>query len=321
MKAPDVARALAERVEALVADLLPGGRREGHEWRCGSVAGEAGGSLGVHLVGAKRGLWADFAGGGSGDALDLVRAVLGLDMPGALAWSRRWLGIEEGEIALPRRPAAAAPANPDAAETLDPMRWRRPWNAARPIAGTPAETYLANRGLRFDDRQGRVLRFAERRARQAPSGDFEHHPAMLAALCDARTGEQIGIVNTYLQPDGSDRLRDKKGKTATGRAKGAVVMLSAWDEPTLGLTLCEGTETGIALLMADLAPVWACGGAGFLASFPLLGGIEALTVAGDADEAGRQAAEALAVRWRQADREVVIIAPPAGDWQQPRRSA
>src|SRR6476619_7600807 len=94
--APEIARMLAHRVEILARDLLPAGRREGPEWRVGSVAGEPGHSLGVHLTGAKAGVWSDFGTGEAGDALDLVRAVLGLDMPGALRWSQRWLGIEDG---------------------------------------------------------------------------------------------------------------------------------------------------------------------------------------------------------------------------------
>ena len=122
------------------------------------------------------------------------------------------------------------------------------------------------------------------------------------------------VANTFLRPDGLDRLRDKKGKTSTGRARGAAVMLSAFDEPTMGLVICEGAETGISILMAGLAPVWALGGAGNLAALPVLGGIEALTVAADADEAGQKAAEATAERWRAAGREVAIVTPPAGDW-------
>lgn len=308
----DVAQMLAERADQLVRDLLPAGHREGPEWRVGSVAGERGRSLGVHLVGTKAGIWGDFAAGIGGDALDLVRAVLRLDMLDALAWSRRWLRIDDGEAALPQR-AAAQPASE--ADHRDPLRWQHPWNAARPITGTLAATYLNRRGLHFDDPDARVLRYLARRVRKAPdSAVVENHPALLAALSDARTGEQCGIINIYLQPDGRDRLRDLKGKTCTGRAKGAVVMLSAFDEPTYGLTTCEGTETGIALRMADLAPVWAAGGAGFLAALPVLGSIESLTIAADADLPGQRAAEVVATRWRQAGREASIIAPPAGDW-------
>jgi Toprim domain-containing protein len=271
----------------------------------------------VHLTGAKAGIWADFSTGQKGDALNLVRAVFGLDVHDALVWSRTWLRLDDGEAPLPARPASrqASPEPPP-----DPDRWRFPWQAARPIAGTLAATYLAGRKLHFDDPAGRVLRFAARHGRKNPAGAPEHHPAMLAALCDVRTSEQSGIINIYLRPDGVDRLRDAKGKTSWGRAGGAAAMLSAFDEPTHGLTICEGVETGIALLQADLAPVWALGGAGNLKVFPVLGGIEALTIAADADPPGQAAAAAVAERWCAAGREVAIIAPPAGDWAAPRKA-
>jgi hypothetical protein len=235
---------------------------------------------------------------------------LGCGMIEALAWSRRWLGIDPGE-AVASRSSSLPPAKPF---VQDLARWPHPWKAATPIARTLAERYLRGRGLQLKDPTGRVLRYASQRARKSPQGDLEYHPALLAALSDARTGEQAGIINIYLKPDGRDRLRDRKGKTVTGRAKGAVVMLSDFDKPTAGLILCEGVETGIALLMAKMAPVWACGGAGLLKYFQVLGGIEALTIAADADKPGQQAAETLAARWRNARREVAIIAPPAGDW-------
>jgi hypothetical protein len=316
MKAAKIASALADRIEALAFELLPGGHREGHEWRAGSVAGEAGSSLGVHLVGRKRGVWCDFATGEAGDSLDLVRAVRKCDMAAAIGWSRRWLGIDEGESELPARPPAAI-----AAMDFDPDldRWRYPWRAAGPIAGTPGEAYLWGRGLHFDDPTGRLLRFARRRARKNTADELEYHPAVLALMRNVCTRKACGIVNIYLIPNGSGRIRDNKGKTCTGRAAGAAVMLSAFDEPTMGLVVCEGVETGIAVYQSGLRPVWSCGGAGNLAAFPVLGGIEALTIGADADEAGRQAAETCAARWREAGREAVIVAPPAGDWADGRR--
>jgi hypothetical protein len=315
--AGDIARALAQRIESLARDLLPAGHREGAEWRAGSLAGEAGHSLGVHLVGPKSGVWSDFATGQCGDALDLVRAVIQADMPAALAWAKRWLGIEAGGAELPPRGAIApAPAK------TDPGRWRWQWMQARPIAGTVAERYLSGRRLHFIDPGGRVLRFASQRWRLHPqTGNLEKHPALLALLSDIHTGGACGIINIFLRADGTDRLRDGKGKTVTGRAKDAAVMLSAWDEPTYGLTICEGVETGISMLMAEQAPVWACGGAGTIASFPILGGIEALTIAADADARGQHAARACAKRWREAGREVAIVAPPAGDWADPSEAS
>jgi Toprim domain len=314
--AKGIARLLAARIVELTLVLLPNGHREGHEWRAGSVAGEPGDSLGVHLTGHKAGVWSDFSVGIGGDALDLIAAVLGLSIGEAMAWARRWLGIEAGEAVLPR-PAEKSPNS-----VQDADRWRHPWARARPIPGTPAEAYLRGRKLVFDDPEGRVLRFVERRARKNPDTDkLENYPALLCALSDIRSGEQVGIVNIFLEPGGRDRLRDGKGKTNTGRSKGAAVMLSAFDEPTDGLVICEGAETGVALLMAGIAPVWACAGAGTMTQFPVLGGVEALTIAADADTPGQQAAEAAAQRWRSAGREVSIIAPPAGDWAAPERES
>jgi putative DNA primase/helicase len=308
--ATDISRLLAQRIDQLVRDMLPIGHREGHEWRAGSIVGEPGHSLGVHIgTGPKRGIWSDFAASIGGDALDLVSAVLGLDTGEAITWSRRWLGLEAGETAVPRRPASVG-----SEPALDPNRWRKPWSAARLIGNTIAETYLNHRGLQYLDLEGQTLRFHPSRGRKGPTDQFEHHPALLVALSDAHTGDQVGVINVFLKPDGSDRLRDQKGKTCTGRASGAVVMLSAFDEPTVGLTICEGTETGVALLMKEQAPVWACGGARTLATFPVLSGIEALTIAADADVPGKKAAIACAARWRAAKRAVVISAPPVGDW-------
>jgi Toprim domain len=313
MRASDISRALAVRINSLALDLLPSGHREGHEWRVGSLAGEPGKSLGIHLAGDKAGVWSDFSTGEAGDALDLVGAVLGVDPGAAIAWSRRWLGIEAGTAEIPRRIVQPKRADPEP----DPDRWRAPWERAVPIAGTLADRYLAGRGLAFDDPEGAVLRFAAWRARRSPDGDFERHPALLALLSDARTGEPVGTINIFLQADGSDRVRDAKGKTVAGRARGAVVMLDDFAEVTMGLCVCEGVETALAIQQTGLRPVWACGSASTMPSFPVLAGIEALTIAADADPPGQQAAEALARRWRDAGREVAIIAPPSGDWADP----
>jgi hypothetical protein len=122
------------------------------------------------------------------------------------------------------------------------------------------------------------------------------------------------IINIFLQPDGRDRLRDKKGKTTTGPARGAAVMLSPFDAPTAGLSICEGVETWIKVLMTGLAPLWALGGAPNLGTFPVLGGIEDLAICADTGQTGQENATKTAARWRAAGREAVIVTPPADDW-------
>src|SRR4051794_23359378 len=108
MRAAEISRLLGERVDRLVRDLLPGGRVEGAEWRCGSVAGQGGRSLGVRLYGSKAGVWADFAAGIGGDPLDLVAAVHGVRIGEAINWSARWLEIENGAAVRPSQPGSRA---------------------------------------------------------------------------------------------------------------------------------------------------------------------------------------------------------------------
>ena len=282
---------------AAIAAALGDAHREGRNWRCRCLLH---GGVSLYLRDGREQL--------------LVKCWAGCETSAVLAeLRRRGLLGDDDRLQPPPKPRLPKPkpTPPD-----DPNRWRPPWHYARPIAGTLAEIYLQSRELEFDDPEGRVLRFCPQRARKSPEDQFERHPALLAALCDVRTGEQVGIINIYLQADGRDRIRDKKGKTVTGRASEAAVMLADFDEPTMGLILCEGVETGIALFQQEMRPVWACGGAGTIAKFPLLGGIETLTIAADAGVAGQQAATTLARRWRDERREVLIIGHPTDDWAQ-----
>lgn len=81
-------------VDGIVKHLLPSGRKEGHEWRVGSVTGEAGKSLGVHLTGEKRGVWCDFSTGECGDLIDLWAATRRCNLSEALVEISAYLGIE-----------------------------------------------------------------------------------------------------------------------------------------------------------------------------------------------------------------------------------
>lgn len=92
-----VKRMLADRAQSVAELLLPGGRKDGSEWRAGSTNGEKGQSLGVHLSGAKAGVWADFQTGEGGDLLDLWRAAKGCSLPEALDRARAWLGVTRPE--------------------------------------------------------------------------------------------------------------------------------------------------------------------------------------------------------------------------------
>ena len=88
-----------------------------------------------------------------------------------------------------------------------------------------------------------------------------------------------------------------------------VVRLSPDDSVHDGLGLTEGIEDAIAVLLSDWQPVWSATSAGAIRNFPLLAGIEALTIFADNDAAGTQAAQALCARYEAAGAEARIVPP------------
>lgn len=156
--AQEVAARLADRIESLVVELLPQGHREGAEWRCGSINGESGKSLGVHLTGEKRGVWADFANGERGDALELVKAVLGLDTRAAIEWSLNWLGERATDATSPPTVKRGDEWKPILPVPKDAAR-RMPWHPehGRPSGRWPyrdAEGQLLGLTCRFNRADG-----------------------------------------------------------------------------------------------------------------------------------------------------------------------
>ena len=90
----EVARAALPHLPALCQRWLPGGRREGREWVCGSLRGEPGRSCRVNL---ESGRWADFAGDArGGDAVSLAAAVAGVSQVEAARRLAAMLGLEGG---------------------------------------------------------------------------------------------------------------------------------------------------------------------------------------------------------------------------------
>ena len=124
----------------------------------------------------------------------------------------------------------------------------------------------------------------------------------------------------------ANRLRDSRARrlkchdSRQARIIGGAIKLTPDEDVTGGLGVCEGIETGLSILAADWAPVWALATAGNLASFPLLNSIEALTIFGDNDDdrtgTGEKAARECTIRWRAAGREVTLYIPKAAgcDW-------
>lgn len=108
VSARDVSGMLARDAENVARFLLgSNGKREGHELRYGDTGGSSGKSLGVHLVGDKAGIWADFASGESGDLLDLWVMARNVELGEAIRQAKEYLGVRD--VPLQGRKAEAKP--------------------------------------------------------------------------------------------------------------------------------------------------------------------------------------------------------------------
>ncbi|KQQ39115.1 hypothetical protein ASF58_22750 [Methylobacterium sp. Leaf125] len=183
----------------------------------------------------------------------------------------------------------------------------RIWEEARTPLGTIVETYLRSRCLDLPEEiAGDVLRFHSR----CPFGEGMTAPAMVAALRCVRTGDIIGIHRTALTPDGV-----KVGRKMLGTATGAAVMLDAEDTVSTGLAIGEGIETCLAARQLGIRPTWALGSTANVAAFPVLDGIETLTLLGELGDGGAsdRACSEVGTRWHRASRSVDIITPKIGN--------
>ena len=152
----EIAGLLAGRAEAVCQWLLPQGKREGREWRAGSIGGDAGQSLGVNLSG-KAGVWRDFADNAKGgDLIDLIQAVHGCNKAEAVKEAKEFLGISDDMPAfLPQRKAYSRPEKPRG--ITNPGEEMLHWFAAR---GISAEVVKAFRVGQIETKQhGPVIVF------------------------------------------------------------------------------------------------------------------------------------------------------------------
>jgi hypothetical protein len=93
-----------------------------------------------------------------------------------------------------------------------------------------------------------------------------------------------------------------------GRAKVAVVKLTPDEAINTALAIAEGVETALSCIGVGL-PVWASLSCGGIEAFPVLSGVEVLTILADHDPAGLSAAFSCYARWIAAGREVHVRRP------------
>ena len=155
--------------------------------------------------------------------------------------------------------------------------------------------------------------FTERRGLHIGTlGDLSHalrwHAGTLAVMglmTDPSSNEPTGVHRTFLAEDGTKRERKMLGHQG-------VIRLSPDEDVTLGLGIVEGVEDGLAVLLSGWAPIWVATSAGGIERFPVLVGIEALTIFADDGKAGMEAARACATRWLESGAEAYISPPHRG---------
>jgi putative DNA primase/helicase len=233
---------------------------------------------------------------------------MAIDASGGVVWYCHRCGFAGGtrrNVDSPVTVGAPRP-QPDARKPIDPLAYFR---ASLLLAGVAVD-YLRYRHCVTPPLDG-DLRW---RARVRAPGTDHAGPAIVGLITHAVTDEPMSIHWTYIQPDGAGKASiERPRRLAAGRPKKHGV-IRLWPDEAVdsALGIAEGIETALSAAHA-FRPVWACVDAGNMAEFPVLDGIACLTVFGDRDDAGIQAASACSERWAIAEREVRVFVPPAGD--------
>jgi putative DNA primase/helicase len=220
---------------------------------------------------------------GAGGGFKLLQACNGMDFHAALCAVEQVLGMLP-----PAKSEAMAP---------DPKRMtklvQRVWDEAKPVtAGDEVDRYLSSRflglpsyptSLRFHAALGYYQKDGTAKARKVAE-----YPAMLASV---RSPEGIVTLHrTYLSGSAKLDAPDAK-KVLSGGYAGASVPLGV---PTDELAVCEGIETGIAVLLATGKPVWCALGACNLESLWVPESVHRVSIYGDNDAGGDYTGQASA---------------------------
>ena len=314
--ASELARRLAREAEAICRRYLSNGRRQGHYWTVGDVRNTPGRSMFVRLSGPESGPgaaghWTDAASAEHGDLLDVIRESCGLvHFRDVADEARRFLSLPRAEPRRTPKPVGApVPArSPQAAQRLFAM--------SRPIAGTPAETYLRKRGI-ANLRGAKSLRFHPRcYYRPGDDAPTENWPAMIAAVTDLG-GAITGAHRTWLDPSGEDKAPIESPRRAMGDLLGNAVRFDGAEDV---MAAGEGIETVLSLRsVLPAMPMVAALSAAHLSAilFPLR--LRRLYMLRDNDAAGQGAAASLIDRARAAGIEVIVLSPTFDDFNEDLR--
>lgn len=221
------------------------------------------------------------------------------------------LGIAPGTKVGACRAGSRVPRKPDDGEKSRAERARIRWHQGVDPRDTLVEEHLKDRALTLPpDLAGEVIRFhATCPWLDQGMGVVVRVPTMLAVMRNLCTNETTAVQRTALTSEGR-----KIERRMLGVAHEAAIKLDPDENIGVGLIIGEGLETCLAARLAGFRPVWAVGSAGGIAAFPVLPGIEAITILGEVGDGGanHRAAQVCAARWIESGQEAFIVAPLVG---------
>jgi|SRR5579884_610008 hypothetical protein len=185
------------------------------------------------------------------------------------------------------------------------------WKQSLPLKGTFGESYLKSRSITCDENLSHVVRFH-------PNCVFanDRFPALVALVRNIETNEPQAVQRTALDHEG--RAIKRGGKTlrmSLGRTSNGAIKIDDDADVTYGLSIGEGLETTLSGRIFGYRPAWAVLSASAIAAFPVLNGIQSLTVFGENDASGanERAVKECSARWKDAGREVFRLRPLIGN--------
>jgi len=213
--------------------------------------------------------------------------------------------LQDGGIIAPAAGASPVEGAPEPAAASSAAIPLRLWGAARATPGTPAEAYLAARGLQAGSPELRFLA----RTPHGPAPRTRFRPALVAAVRDE--GGLVAVHRTFLDPRRPALAPLPEPRCGLGRFGCGAVRLGG---PAARIGLAEGIETALSATRLFGVPCWATLGTERFGLVALPREATELILFLDNDRGGRRA-EKLA---REAYGRLVIEAryppTPGADW-------